>query len=106
MPNKIHKWSSGSSDTLKFTQWNSIENKESGRNEIIVYHSVTGDLHLVTQDGANILKILQGNKLSESELTNRFIRTKSPSLQVISSDDIARSILIPFQKLGLVELIE
>ena len=71
---------------------------------VVVFHPVSGDLHLVTKIGARILEMLQEGPRSRIEIEHQLLPDGGASASNASGMDFDRIYLRPLFKLGLIEL--
>jgi PqqD family protein of HPr-rel-A system len=97
MSNRAPTWTAR--HPLRFAEWQERDDTSSA-GEVIVFQPATGNLHLVTREGAAVLKALRESALTADELATRLAAKRS---QHLSTTEMDRSFLIPFNSLGLIE---
>ncbi len=90
-----HKWASRATDFC-WRSWDADEH--------VVYHTVSGDTHLLNGVAAAVLRCLQKESVSTEELVGRVSHTLSIEPTLEFKREIER-LLDRFDQLGLIELV-
>lgn len=101
----LKKWTVSAASPLLFTNYKIPACHPNDDTEAIVYYMGTGDVHLVTRQGADLLKLISENgPLNETELTELFLHAYPSNQEKVTSDDLLEALVTPFASLGLIQL--
>ena len=91
------QWCASRHDRFEIARWD-------GDDAVIVFQTLSGDLHLISENGAGILQILQEKPCSRVDILKRMLPNMDAAEANSAWADIERLYLRPFLKLGLIEI--
>ena len=75
-----------------------------GHDEVIIYLSAVGDVHLVTRMAARVLQFLNNQTATISEIKDFYNSQLQIDDEQITAEELLSGYVVPFQQLGIIQV--